>query len=99
MIAFIPFDFIPNDAPIATNVSYIADDSVRSPSMPGALQGQVGPTQHHLPDIVHAMRREPTRFGVRRVSTGQQGFSNDVEASQLMEQRERERSSLSAFHR
>jgi len=85
MIAFIPFDFIPDDAPIAADVSYIADDRVRSPRMPSALQSQVGPTQHHLPDIIHAMRREPTRFGVRWVSTGQQGFSNDVEASQLME--------------
>ena len=47
IVAFIPFDFIPNGAPIAINVSHIADDRVRSPRVPSALQCQVGPTQHH----------------------------------------------------
>ena len=80
MITFIPFDFVPNDAPIAANVSYIADHRVRSDRMPGALQRQVGPAQDHLPDIVHAMYRETTRFGVRGVSPRHERFSDDVEA-------------------
>ena len=99
MITFIPFDFIPNDAPISANVSYVADHRVRSSRMPGALQRQVGPAQDHLPEIVHAVCREPTLADVWWVSASHQGISDDVEASQLVEQREREGFPLSAFHR
>ena len=45
------------------------------------------------------MYGKPARFGVWWVSTGHQRIPNDVEASQLVEQREGERLPLSAFHR
>ena len=85
MITFIPFDLIPNDTPIATNVSYVANHRVRPGRVPGALQRQVCPAHDHLPEIVHAMYRDPTRFGVRWVATSNQGVSNDVETPELVE--------------
>jgi hypothetical protein len=99
MVVFVALNFIPNHAPIAANMGHIADHRVRSERMSSALQGQVCPAQHHLPEVIHAMHSQSVRLGIRRVSTSHQRFSYDVEASQLMEQRKRERFSLSTFHR
>jgi len=78
MVTLVPFDIVPNHAPISANVSDITDHRVRSNWMPSALQCQIRPTQHHLPDIIHAVYREPAWLDVRWFPTGHQGFSNDV---------------------
>ena len=70
MVTFVTFNFIPDYAPITTNVSHIADHRVWSERVSGTLQGQICPAQHHLSQIVHTMHRESVRFGEGRVSTG-----------------------------
>ena len=46
MATLVAFKFIPDHAPITTNVSYVADHRVRSERVPGVLQGQVCPAQY-----------------------------------------------------